>query len=124
MRSFIIFAFFLLFSLSGLFQLNAQITRPVGTNLSGIEDYSSEYVFVDVFKQSRKWISYETGSGKPWSSGVNIPLNSNGYPIEIPYDDGVNPPQAIRTLMYFGDLKGNYPEGNYRLISSGDGQIR
>ncbi len=106
-------------------QSNAQIVRPVGTNLAGIEDWSSEYVFVDVFNQSRKWISYEIGSGKPWSSGVNIPLDSNGYPLEIPFNNGVNPPQAIRTLLFFGDnIKGDYPEGNYQLIVLGTGQVR
>ena len=30
---------------------NAQNERPIGTNLTGIVDYSEEYVFVDVFDQ-------------------------------------------------------------------------
>lgn len=103
----------------------AQINRPVGINLTGIQDWSEEYVFVDVFKQSRNWIAHENRSGAPWSSGVAIPLRSDGYPIEIPYDNGVDPVQSIRTLMYFGEnLWGHYPGGNYRLIASGSGQIR
>jgi len=103
---------------------SAQILRPIGTNLAGIKDWSSEYVFVDVFNQCRKWIPHEYGSGVPWESTVNIPLNTNGYPLEIPYDNGIDSLQAIRTLMYFGTLQGNYPGGNYRLKASGTGYIR
>ena len=64
--------------LSGLIQINAQILRPIGTNLSGIQDWSSEYVFVDVFNQCREWIPHEYGSGAPWSSGVAVPLGPEG----------------------------------------------
>lgn len=104
-------------------QLNAQIQRPIGSNLTGIVDWSSEYVFVDAFNQSRKWISHDAASGSPWSSGVTIPLGPNGYPLEIPYNNGIDPPQSIRTLLFFGSLEDHYPGGNYHLIASGTGQI-
>ena len=107
----------------GLFQLNGQISRPIGTNLSSIQDWSSEYVFVDVFNQCREWIPHEYGSGAPWSSGITIPLGTNGYPLEIPFNNGIDPDQATRTLLFFGDLANKYPSGNYRLIASGSGQI-
>lgn len=118
-----IYLLHIIFSLAAV-SLNAQINREIGINLSEIHDYSSEFVFVDAFKQSRKWIAHENGPGAPWSSGVNIPLGANGYPLEIPYNNGIDPPQAIRTLMFFGDLQGKYPSGDYRLIASGTGQIR
>ena len=98
----------------------AQIKRPIGTNISGVKDWSAELVFVDVFKQCRKWISYEKGGA--WDSGVNVPLNANGYPVEIPYNDNVHPPQHIKTLLLWG-IEGKYPGGNYHLIVSGKGQI-
>lgn len=115
---------FLLTLLTSISPLFSQINRPIGTNIAGIVDWSTEYVFVDVFNQSRDWIAHEYGWNVPWSSGVEVPLGPQGYPLEIPYDNGVNPPQAIRTLMYFGDLEGKYPAGNYRLIAEGSGQIR
>lgn len=102
----------------------SQPERPIGTNLAGLQDWSSEYVFVDVFKMSREWIPHEDGWNAPWQSDVDIPLGPKGYPLEIPYDNGEDPPQLIRTLMYFGDLNGKYPDGLYRLIASGSGQIR
>ena len=97
--------------------------RPVGINLTGIQDWSSEFVFVDAFKQSREWIPHENWSGAPWSSNVEIPLGPKGYPLEIPYDNGIDPDQAIRTLLFFGNLEGKYPGGMYRLIASGSGRI-
>lgn len=99
------------------------IKRPIGINLTGIQDWSSEYVFVDAFKMSRQWIPHENWNGAPWQSEVEIPLGPNGYPLEIPYDNGIDPPQVIRTLLFFGDLANRYPEGMYRLIASGSGQI-
>ncbi len=103
--------------------MHAQIIRPIGTNITGIVDYSSEYVFVDVFRQSRQWIAHDSTPGAPWNSGVDIPLRADGYPVEIPYNDGVHPPQHIRALMFFGELEGLYPSGKYHLIASGQGNI-
>ena len=106
------------------FPNNAQVLRPIGTNLAGPEDYNEEYIFVDAFKQSREWIPHEYGWAAPWTSGVHIPLRADGYPVEIPYDNGVDPLQAIRTVLFCGDLNDRYPGGYYRLMASGQGQIR
>jgi hypothetical protein len=118
MRLFLLLSF-LYFSLPS----RAQIQRPAAINLAGIVDWSTELVFTDAFKQSRNWITHQAAPGGDWSSGVPIPLGPTGYPIEIPYDDGVNPPQAIRTLMLW-DAQSHYPGGAYRLIAEGEGQIR
>lgn len=51
-------------------------------------------------------------------------MGTTGYPLEIPYDNGINAPQSIRTLMYFSnELTSRYPSGNYRLIVEGTGQV-
>ena len=111
---------FLSFSLAGYTQIN----RSIGSNLSGVVDWSPEYVFTNVTKQGREWISHGTASGSAWSSGVHVPLRSDGYPLEIPYNNSVDPAQGVRMLMFFGELNDLYPGGNYRLIASGQGQIR
>lgn len=103
---------------------HAQTQHPIGTNIVGVVDWSEEFVFVDVMKQSRKWITHDAAPGSDWSSGVEIPLGTNGYPLEIPYDNGIDPPQGIRTVMYSGPNLGIYPSGNYRLVAEGTGQIR
>lgn len=104
-------------------QAQTQAEKPIGINLCGITDYSRELVFTDAFKQCRTWIPHDAVSGGAWDSKVSIPLNENGYPIEIPYILDDNPPQAIRTLMLWA-LDGYYPSGKYRLIVKGSGQIR
>lgn len=101
----------------------SQITRPVGTNLTSVVDWSSELVFTNAFEQCREWIVHEDSPNASWESGLTVPLNEKGYPIEIPYNDGVNPPQVVRTLL-FTNIENYYPSGQYRLIIEGAGQIR
>ena len=105
------------------FSLFAQTERPVGINLNGVVDWSPEYVFVDVFKQSRSWIAHDNVGGAPWSSGVAVPLRSDGFPVEIPYDNGVDHPQQVRSALFCGELEGRYPSGQYRLMVSGTGRV-
>lgn len=114
--------FLLIILLFGTYGLNGQIQRPIGTNLAGVVDWSSEFVFVDVMNQSRNWTPHDLGSGGDWDSGVDIPLDINGYPLSIPYDNGINPPQGIRTIM-FADLENVFPSGAYRVISEGIGTL-
>lgn len=114
---------FLCFFLSFSLWATAQINRPIGTNLSGIQDWSEEFVFVDVMKQSRQWISHDTTGGSAWSSNLLAPLGTNGYPLQVPFAVGNSAPQQVRTLFYAGELNGLYPAGMYRLIASGTGRI-
>lgn len=102
--------------------LSAQNSRPIGTNLAGVVDYSSELVFTDAFKQSRQWITANSDGSGPWDTGIDIPLNARGFPVSIPYSDGVHPPQKVRSLMLW-DLDGGRPHGEYRLIVEGSGQV-
>jgi hypothetical protein len=105
-------------------QVYAQ-SKKVGTNLAGITDYSEELVFKNAFKAARSWIPFDADGSGGWDSGVNIPLRSDGYPLEIPYDNGIDPPQAVRSLILW-DLSPEeaMPMGNYILKSKGNGQIR
>lgn len=101
----------------------AQGARPAGINLAGVTDYSTELVFTDAFRQCREWTVHGTAPNAAWDSGLSVPLNAQGYPLELPYSDGVNPPQIVRALMLW-DINQHYPAGNYRLIVSGTGQVR
>jgi hypothetical protein len=101
--------------------LSAQ-ERPIATNLTSVHDYSTELVFTDAFKQSRQWISYQADGNGPWDTQVAVALNEQGYPLEIPYDDGINPPQHIRALMLW-DIGEALPQGQYRLLVEGSGTV-
>ena len=97
--------------------------RSVGTNLSAIKDYSSQFVFKDAFKASRGWIPFNLDGSGGWDSGVSVPLQSNGYPLEIPYDNGVDQPQGLRSLVLW-DLDYGYPGGSYTLHLEGTGTVK
>src|SRR5689334_9213407 len=49
---------------------------PLGTNLTGIKDWSAEWTFVDAFKASRSWIS---GSATAWDDGRALAVDENGW---------------------------------------------
>ena len=51
-------------------------TSSIGTNLTGISDWSAEWTFVDAFKASRDWIS---GSATQWDDGRALDLDADGW---------------------------------------------
>jgi hypothetical protein len=107
-----LFGFFLLII---PFYSVAQLEISIGINLSPIHDFSTEFVFIDAFKQSRTWISHNADGTGPRDTGSDIPLDEFGYPLAIPYGDGLSPPQTVRALVLW-DLADHFPSGDYRLI--------
>jgi len=89
---------------------------PIGTNVSGLDDWSVEFTFVDAFKQSRPWFS---GSATAWEDQRPLDLDEHGWVRSL------LPGQVARTLMFW-DLSrtpGQYPAGNYTVTYEGEGQI-
>ncbi len=70
---------------------------------------------------SRPWISQSVG-GTAWDSGVPVPVDEAGWPLEVLFDNGVDTPQLVKTLM-LRDLGFAYPAGQYTLMFEGDGSI-
>ncbi|MBN1771971.1 MAG: cellulose-binding protein [Deltaproteobacteria bacterium] len=70
-------------------------TSPLGTNLNGISDWSTEWPFVDAFKVSRAWISGEDGGA--WDDGRALDLDEHGWLRSL------LPGQVARTLMFWDD---------------------
>ncbi len=92
---------------------------PLGVNLHAITYWSPEWVFKDVFKQSKPWYPQEANSGA-WDTDFPLNLTADGYPIL-----GTNPagnPEAAGTLM-FRDLDGHYPSGEYICLYDGVGEV-
>jgi len=97
----------------------------IGTNLNSINDWSPEWVFVDRMKNARAWIVSNADGSGPWSSGVTVPMDAFGYPLQIPYDpDGAGPvaPQTVKTFLFL-DIGAHYPRGAYTLIFDGSGEV-
>ena len=57
-------------------QIAASKPAPLGLNLAGVTDWSSEQVFTDAFKAARSWISQ--AKGKPWGQGGPLDLDEQG----------------------------------------------
>ncbi len=86
---------------------------PLGTNLNGIADWSTELAFVDGFKMSRSWIS---GSSTQWDDGRSIDVDERGWVRSLQGD------QIARTLLFW-ELDGRYPAGRYHVLYSGGGTL-
>src|SRR5690349_12432343 len=76
-------------------------TSSLGTNLTGVTDWSAEWAFVDAFKASRDWIS---GSATQWDDGRALDLDDAGWVRSL------LPGQLARTIVL---PAGHYPAGPY-----------
>ena len=92
-------------------------------NIDYVRDWNPAIPFVNVFRAARPWIAREFGVFDVYASGIEVPLDAQGYPFEIPYDNGVDPPQIVHTLMLWA-TNWDYPRGTYTLIFDGDGEIQ
>lgn len=86
-------------------------SSPIGTNLTGVVDWSAEWAFVDAFKASRPWIS---GSASQWDDGRALALDDDGWVRSL------LPGQIARTLLL---PSGHYPAGRYIVLYDGEGTL-
>lgn len=89
-----------------------QIAPPIGTNLAGLVDWSTEWMFVDAFKMSRDWISQRQGAN--WGEGGPLNLTPDGWIASL--EEG----QSAETVMF---TAGHHPGGDYVLLYEGEGEL-
>jgi len=103
----------------------SKIPKGLGINISRIIDYATQWMFVDMMKQARPWITQEAVpwyAGKPWDTKLSnsMPIDSDGYPLAIPFlVSDITTPQQVVTIV------GNesYPAGEYQFMADGDGDV-
>lgn len=93
-------------------QYNA--TSPLGTNLTGVVDWSAEWTFSNPFKQSRQWHS---SSRDVWDDGRKLDLDEHGWVKSL------LPGQFARTLMFWSDGDKHYTGGKYEVFYDGEGKL-
>jgi hypothetical protein len=89
---------------------------PLGTNLTRIDDYSTDFAFLDVFKTSRPWVSRSQSTGEDTRP---IDVDSHGWVRSLQGDQ-------IATTRLFWDLSGapgRYPAGRYVVTYEGEGTL-
>lgn len=92
----------------------AKSKPPLGMNLSGVVDWSSEIVFVDVFRNARAWISQE--KGKPWGKGPALDLDAKGNVRSLKEN------QFAETVVWTNFDK-RFPSGTFTCYFEGDGEL-
>jgi hypothetical protein len=92
----------------------AKPTAQVGINLAGTADWNSELPFVDVFRQSRPWVSQQ--QGKPWGQGPALELDQHGWVKNLGTDCWAETP--LCTID-----GGHYPSGIYTVLYDGEGKL-
>ena len=101
----------------------------IGINLDPIVDFGTAWVFTDVFKTSRPWIShaYNADTGQEaFGAGGPVQVNDNGWPLRLSEtinSEGQLIQQRLSTLM-FRDIGDKYPAGIYRAEWKGSGDVR
>ncbi len=101
-----------------------------GFNLDGVVDWASSWVFTDVFRRTRTWLSRNADYSGSWDSGVGwaVPQDAQGWPTVVPFDPGDGSPlQMLHTILVLANEPGNYVfmyegEGTGRLLSDGPTQ--
>ena len=94
---------------------------PLGSNLSGIADWSSEWVFIDAFKAARAWIPQRSGV---WDTGeaALLDLDAQGWVRALPRPEDAPQFEFVGTLL-LRELNGHYPAGQYTVLYDGEGTI-
>lgn len=87
----------------------------LGTNLSNVVDWSTEWVFVDTFKMSRIWTSQR--AGLDWGKGGPLDLDAVGWVRSL------QPGQSADALMQWNGSTSGSP-GKYIVLHDGKGVLR
>jgi hypothetical protein len=114
-----IIAFAIIFALAGVLRANAADTPaiPVGMNVPSLNYYTPALAFSDVMSTASDLLSYSL-TKDDWDSQVmkSIPVDPQGWPLEIPYSVGGDP-QGFRFLV------NNYYKGDYVVLFDGEGEM-
>jgi len=95
---------------------NPNENSAVGINLSGISYYSTEIVFVDLFKHSQPWKSQ--APGKPYGQGGPLDLTDDGW-VQSLAGDG-----QFADSIILSSIADRYPRGVYTCLYDGQGEIK
>lgn len=112
-----LFHFLLIASLLAVADVHGQgpaRQAPLGLNLAGVRDWSSELVFVDAFHTARAWISQ--AKGQPWGKGGQLEVDERGHVRSLA------PGQYAETIVCTGFEK-LYPAGLFTCLYDGDGDL-
>ncbi len=86
----------------------------MGLNLAGVCDWNTELPFVDVFRETRAWVSQREGAS--WGQGPELELDESGWIRKL--DEGCFAEVPLCTIE-----GGHYPAGVYTVVYEGEGKL-
>jgi hypothetical protein len=97
----------------------------IACNLWFLSDWATDLPFVDAMKSCRPWKTMDADKPLDYcDTNAEVPMDENGYPLEIPYSDGKRPPQRVLTITLVSLPKEMYPNGKFTLLFEGKGELR
>ncbi len=97
------------------YPLPRQRELQLGINLSQVNYYNREWVFVDAMKQAKPWVA-TTPTGNPFDTGAFVHTDPMGWPL-------LQVGTSAQTLI-FNQTQGAYPAGQYVCTYEGTGEIK
>ena len=88
---------------------------PIGVNLATVGAHEGGPMFVDIMEQGTSWLSQDAAPHGPWSNGMTLNTDANGWPL-------LQPGQAAATLL-MRSTEGRYPGGQYVVTWEGTGTL-
>lgn len=100
---------------------NALTNPPLGLGLGGVNDWSTQYPFLDVFKTSREWIGHRSGQwGGIDEAEIRAVQDPHGWLTAMPA--GASHVSAIILTEFPAEMTS--AGGRYRLSYQGKGEIK
>lgn len=99
----------------------------LGTNPSGIANWSTEMPFVDAFKMAKQWLTQcvatDPGCSGAWDTKEyeKLDLDANGWVKSLPAAE--DPPEYTRVATVLFRSVEPYPGGRYVVLYNGEGTI-
>ncbi len=116
-------------------EILAQEERPIGANLTDLSPFGTLWIYTNSLKQSTGWLirnsndlSDPINGSSELTAQLNEAFNSDGYPLEVPFQFDHPETQGKSLEVSCLVLNGQpepylYPSGNYLLIFDGDGTL-
>ncbi|MBW8040341.1 MAG: hypothetical protein FVQ85_10110 [Planctomycetes bacterium] len=96
--------------------MKPNVDSALGINLGGVTYWSTEIVFVDLFKHSQTWKSQ--APGKKYGQGGPLDLTKDGW-VETLADNG-----QFADSIILSSINGRYPGGIYTCLYDGRGKLK
>ncbi|MCA9309748.1 MAG: hypothetical protein KDA21_00975 [Phycisphaerales bacterium] len=98
-------------SVAAAFEATPAPAMVTGFNLDGVVDWASSWIFTDVFRRTRTWLSRNADQSGAWDTGVGwaVPHDAQGWPTVVPFDPANGlPPQMVHTILVLANEPGDY----------------